>query len=69
MTQEERDHPDILDASRKRRVATGAGMQVSELNQMLKQFKSMGKMLKTFNKMPAGLMRGMGALGGMFKKH
>ena len=60
MTPRERRFPDIIDASRKRRIATGAGMQVQDINRLLKQFAQMQKMMK---KMAGGglqrMMRGM----------
>jgi len=46
MTRAERRNPELLNASRKRRIATGAGRQVYEVNQLLKQFKDMQKLMK-----------------------
>ena len=46
MTPEERRNPDILKASRKQRIANGSGTTVSEVNQLLKQFEEMKKMMK-----------------------
>ncbi|MGE4199061.1 MAG: signal recognition particle protein [Vulcanimicrobiota bacterium] len=46
MTMEERRHPDILNASRKKRVAKGSGNEVSEVNQLLKQFEMLRKMMR-----------------------
>jgi signal recognition particle subunit SRP54 len=46
MTPAERRKPDLLKASRKRRIATGAGVQVQEVNRLLKQFEQMQKMMK-----------------------
>jgi len=46
MTPDERRKPDLLKASRKRRIATGAGVQVQEVNRLLKQFEQMQKMMK-----------------------
>ena len=67
MTPQERANPAILKASRKRRIAAGAGVQVQELNRLLNQFEQMQKMMKSFSK--GGLskmMRGMkGMLPGM----
>ena len=48
MTQKERDHPDILNASRKKRIAAGSGTSVEEINRMLKQYEQMNKMMKQF---------------------
>ena len=63
MTPQERKHPDIIKASRKRRVAAGSGTQVQDVNRLLKQFLQMQKMLKKFGKNPAklkGMLQGMG---------
>jgi signal recognition particle subunit SRP54 len=67
MTPQERADPSILKASRKRRIATGAGVQVQEVNRLLKQFEDMQKMMKSFSKGGmAKMMRGMkGMLPGM----
>lgn len=46
MTKQERANPDIINPSRKRRIAAGAGMQVEDVNKMLAQFKQMQKMMK-----------------------
>lgn len=46
MTPAERRDPDILNASRKRRVARGSGSDVSDINRLLKQFETMRKMMK-----------------------
>lgn len=48
MTPKEREHPDVLNGSRKRRVARGSGSSVEELNQFLREFTQMQKMLKSF---------------------
>ena len=60
MTRRERRFPDLIDASRKRRIAAGSGMQVQDVNRLLKQFTQMQKMMK---KMAGGglqrMMRGM----------
>ena len=67
MTPGERSKPELLKASRKRRIATGAGVQVQEVNRLLKQFEQTQKMMKQFSKGGmAKLMRGMkGMLPGM----
>ncbi|MSP78298.1 MAG: signal recognition particle protein [Dehalococcoidia bacterium] len=51
MTARERRSPDVLDASRKRRVAKGSGTAVQDVNQLLNQFREMQKMMKQFAKM------------------
>lgn len=49
MTKEERQHPEILKASRKIRIAKGSGRSVEEVNKLLKQFETMQKMMKQFS--------------------
>ncbi|MCH5320956.1 MAG: signal recognition particle protein [Eubacterium sp.] len=48
MTKQEREHPEIINPSRKRRIAAGCGMQVEDVNKLLAQFKQMQKMMKQF---------------------
>ena len=48
MTPREREHPQILQASRKRRIAAGSGTRVEDVNALLKQFEQMQKMMKQF---------------------
>ncbi len=64
MTPKERRTPDILKASRKRRIAAGSGTTVQEINRLLKQFDDMSSMMKKMNKLgQKGLMRhGISAL-------
>ena len=63
MTPKERRKPDILNASRKRRVAAGAGVEVQDINRLLKMHRQMADVMKKVGK---GGMKGlMGALGGM----
>ncbi|MBS1209644.1 MAG: ffH [Proteobacteria bacterium] len=69
MTPFERSNPDLIKASRKRRIAAGAGVQVQEVNRLLNQFEQMQKMMKQFSKGGmAKLMRGMGGLKGMMPR-
>ena len=63
MTPKERSNPDILNPSRKARIAKGAGVDVAEVNRMVKQFEQAKKMMK---QMP-GLMGGKGGKRGKFK--
>jgi signal recognition particle subunit SRP54 len=56
MTVEERRNPDIISASRKKRIAAGSGKDLTELNAFLKQFEQMKEMMKMMNKMPMGKM-------------
>ncbi|MFT3960663.1 signal recognition particle protein [Propionivibrio sp.] len=67
MTPAERSKPELIKASRKRRIAAGAGVQVQEVNRLLKQFEQTQKMMKQFSKGGIGkLMRGMkGMLPGL----
>jgi signal recognition particle subunit SRP54 len=58
MTKEERTNPELMNASRKQRIATGSGTSVQEINNLLKQFKDMRKMMKAMNKM-SGSKRGL----------
>jgi signal recognition particle subunit SRP54 len=61
MTTEERESPEILDGSRRKRIAEGSGTSVQEVNNLLKQFQDMKKLMKTMNKMGGG-KRGLAAL-------
>ncbi len=67
MTPLERTKPEIIKANRKRRIATGAGVSVQEVNRLLNQFEQTQKMMKQFSKGGmAKMMRGMkGMLPGM----
>jgi len=60
MTPYERANPDSIDMSRKKRIASGAGKDISEVNQFMKQFEQMRQMMKMMNKMPMGGRLGMG---------
>jgi signal recognition particle subunit SRP54 len=63
MTPEERANPALLKASRKRRIAAGAGVQVQEVNRLLRQFEDMQKMMKSLSKGGLGkMLRGMRGL-------
>ena len=64
MTSGERKNPDMIKASRKKRIATGSGVTVQDVNKLLKQFDDMTTMMKRMNKLgQKGLMRqGLGAL-------
>lgn len=67
MTKKERRNPQILQASRKKRIAKGAGMEVQELNKLIKMHRQMSDMMKKMGKMgKKGLMRG--GLSQMFGK-
>lgn len=64
MTKKERANPDILQASRKKRIAAGAGLDVAELNRLLKQHRQMADMMKAMGK--KGMLKQ--AMAGMFGK-
>ena len=63
MTKEERRNPDILNPSRKHRIARGAGVDISEVNRLVKQFEQMKKMMKQL----PGMMGGRGGKKGKFR--
>lgn len=66
MTPLERSKPDLIKASRKRRIAAGAGVSVQEVNKLLKQFEQMQTVMKQFKKGGMGkLMRAMGGMGAL----
>ena len=64
MTAEERRKPEIIKATRKRRIAAGAGVQVQEVNRLLNQFEEIQKMMKMFSK--GGMSKMMRAMQGRF---
>ncbi len=63
MTPLERRKPELIKATRKRRIATGAGVQVQEVNRMLKEFEQMQDMMKKMK--GSGMMKMMKRMGGM----
>lgn len=67
MTKKERKNPDILNASRRKRIAAGSGTSVPEVNKLIKQFVQIRDMMKKMGKMgPQGFMRsGLGKMFGM----
>jgi signal recognition particle subunit SRP54 len=66
MTPQERHKPELIKASRKRRIAAGAGVPVQEVNRMLNQFEQMQSMMKQMRKGGmAKMMRGLGGLAGL----
>jgi signal recognition particle subunit SRP54 len=65
MTPRERRRPEVIDGSRRRRIAAGSGVQVQDVNRLLKQFQGMQKMMK---KLGGGkLQRMLGGMAGGFK--
>lgn len=67
MTKKERENPDIIDSSRKRRIAQGSGTTVQDVNKLLKQFKETRKMMKKFADMEKA-MKKRGRFGFPFSK-
>lgn len=76
MTKKERANPGLLQASRKKRIAKGAGLEVQELNRLIKQHRQMSDMMKKLGKSKGGMLKqaasamfgkgkGMGGMGGM----
>ena len=70
MTKKEREDPDLINNSRKQRIAIGCGLTIVEINRMIKQFKNAGKMAKKFSgkngmKQLQSMMGGMGGQPGM----
>jgi signal recognition particle subunit SRP54 len=68
MTPKERENPNIIGASRKRRIAAGCGLKVEDVNRLLKSFEQMQKMIKQFSGPGMGKkmkrMKGFGGMGG-----
>ena len=60
MTKKERERPEIIDSSRKQRIAKGSGTKVEDVNKLLRQFEQMNKMMKQFS---GGKMKRLGMLG------
>jgi signal recognition particle subunit SRP54 len=63
MTLFERANPDVIDQSRRKRIAKGSGKEIADVNAFMKQFDQMKQMMKMMNKMPMG-----GRMGGFGKK-
>jgi signal recognition particle subunit SRP54 len=68
MTKKERLNPVILNASRRRRIAAGSGVSVTELNTMLNKFFQMQQMMKKMGKMQKMMARMGGGLPGMLRR-
>lgn len=71
MTPKERRNPDLINGSRRKRISKGSGTKVEDINQLLKQFLEMKKMMNQISKMGmGGLMNMMGGkgMGGLFKR-
>lgn len=67
MTPKERQKPELLDMSRKKRIATGSGTSVTEINNLLKQFEGMRKMMRMMNNVQDGKMK-MPNMANMMRK-
>jgi signal recognition particle subunit SRP54 len=67
MTLKERQNPDILNPSRKNRIAKGSGTSIQQVNNLLKQFEDMRKMMRMMNKVQDGKMK-MPNMGNMLKR-
>jgi signal recognition particle subunit SRP54 len=66
MTYAERENPNLLNASRRRRIAAGSGTKVEEVNRVIKTYDQMKVMLKRFNKNPKAMQNMLGGMGGGF---
>ena len=58
MTLQEKEHPEVINSGRKKRIAKGSGRSIQEVNRLLKQFEDMKKMMKQFTNMPKGKKKG-----------
>lgn len=63
MTKKEREKPDIINASRKRRIAKGCGLKVEDVNKLLKSFEQMQKTMKQFKNMKGKRFPGKALFG------
>jgi signal recognition particle subunit SRP54 len=66
MTEAERNQPDLIDGSRRKRIAAGSGNDIQDVNQLLKQFSQMRKMMKQFGNLAK--RKGSGRFGKLFGK-
>ncbi len=64
MTYAERENPNLLNASRRRRIAAGSGTKVEEVNRVIKTYDQMKNLLKRFNKNPKAMQSMLGGMGG-----
>lgn len=64
MTKQERENPDIINGSRRQRIANGSGTSVQQVNNLLKQFNDMRKMMKSMNKMGRKGLANLNLFGG-----
>ncbi|WP_242918171.1 signal recognition particle protein [Pontibacter liquoris] len=67
MTPQERENPDLISGSRRARIAKGSGTDITQVNNLMKQFNDMRKMMRSMNKM-SGKRGGLGNLANMMKR-
>ncbi|MCL4169604.1 UNVERIFIED_CONTAM: hypothetical protein GTU68_057751 [Idotea baltica] len=67
MTLQERANPELINGSRRKRIADGSGTSIQQVNNLMKQFADMRKMMKAMNKMGGG-KRALAGLGNMRKR-
>ena len=68
MTRKERNNPEIIKGSRRRRIAQGSGTSVQMVNQLLAQYEQMKNMMKSFGKMGGKGFKMPAAMKGLFKR-
>ena len=66
MTKRERNHPEIIDSSRKARIAKGSGVKTENVSRLLKQFAQIKKMMKSMGRRRHGMGGGFPGMPGMF---
>ncbi len=64
MTPQEREHPDVLNGSRRKRIAIGSGTNITEVNRLIKQFEDTRKVMKSIQGGPKNALRNMKAMAG-----
>ena len=63
MTPEEREHPELMNSSRKKRIAAGSGIPLHDINQYISQFEQMRKMMKGMSDFKSLMSKNMGKMG------
>ena len=69
MTPQERENPDLINTSRKKRIAKGCGMELAEINQFIKQFEQMRMMMKGMSDFKNIMGKGLPGLNSKMGKH
>ena len=69
MTPQERENPDLINTSRKKRIAKGCGMELAEVNQFIKQFEQMRLMMKGMSDFKNMMGKGLPGLNSKMGKH